>query len=77
VLVVSATDPALAAAAAPGGATALEVARAIVARDVLAVRAATAQRLRRAGATVLEAPAAELPARCLDAYLRLKTRGRA
>jgi uncharacterized protein (DUF58 family) len=78
VLVVSAADPALAAVASPPGsdATALELASAIVARDVLAVRAATAQRLRRAGATVLEAPARELPARCLDAYLRLKTRGR-
>ena len=79
VLVVSATDPALAAAAAPVGdaATPLELATAIVSRDVLAVRARAVQQLRRAGATVLEAPAPQLPARCLDAYLRLKTRGRA
>jgi uncharacterized protein (DUF58 family) len=57
-------------------ASALELARRIVARDVLAARAATAARLRRAGATVIEAPPRQLAARCLEAYLVAKARGR-
>jgi uncharacterized protein (DUF58 family) len=80
VIVASATDPVLADAADRGtrdDAGALERAAARVAADVLDTRAAVAQGLRRAGATVLEAPAAQLPARCLEAYLRLKSRGRA
>ncbi len=80
VLVVSATDPLLAAAAdggRDGSGSPRELAAAVVADDVLAARAAAAQGLRRAGATVLEAPAAQLPGRCLEAYIRLKSRGRA
>ena len=81
VLVVSASDPLLHAAqglpGADGAGSALQVAAAIVARDVLDARAAAARGLRRAGATVLEAPASQLGARCLDAYLSLKSRGRA
>ena len=48
--------------------------RRIVARDVLATRAAAAARLGRTGATVIEAPPRQLAERCLDAYLRAKTR---
>jgi hypothetical protein len=33
--------------------------------------------LRRAGAQVVEAPAESLPAACVGAYLRAKSRGRA
>ena len=48
-----------------------------VALDVLAARARTAHMLRRAGAQVVEAPAHNLAAACVDAYLRAKARGRA
>jgi uncharacterized protein (DUF58 family) len=80
VIVASVVDPVLDGARDAGhrpGATALARAGATVAEDVLATREAAAQSLRRAGATVLQAPAAQLPERCLEAYLRLKSRGRA
>jgi len=48
-----------------------------VALDVLAARSRVAHMLRRAGAQVVEAPAEQLPAACVGAYLRAKTRGRA
>jgi uncharacterized protein (DUF58 family) len=48
-----------------------------VALDVLAGRARVAHMLRRAGAQVVEAPAESLPAACVGAYLRAKSRGRA
>jgi uncharacterized protein (DUF58 family) len=49
-----------------------DVYRAAVALDVLAARARAAARLRRAGATVVEAPPATLAAACVRAYLRAK-----
>jgi hypothetical protein len=44
---------------------------------VLGARARVAHMLRRTGAQVVEAPAANLPAACVAAYLRAKSRGRA
>jgi uncharacterized protein (DUF58 family) len=75
VTVVSAADPALAATAAGAGGGE-ERGRALVAADVLETRAATAARLRRLGASVIEAPAAELAAGCLNGYLEAKARAR-
>lgn len=49
---------------------------AAVALDVLAAREGAAAQVRRAGATVLEAPAPGLPAACVSAYLRAKARAR-
>jgi hypothetical protein len=48
-----------------------------VALDVLGARTRVAHMLRRAGAQVVEAPAAQLSAACVGAYLRAKSRGRA
>jgi uncharacterized protein (DUF58 family) len=48
-----------------------------VALDVLGARTRVAHMLRRAGAQVVEAPAERLPAACVGAYLRAKSRGRA
>jgi uncharacterized protein (DUF58 family) len=48
-----------------------------VALDVLGARTRVAHMLRRAGAQVVEAPAESLPAACVGAYLRAKSRGRA
>ncbi|MGI8903342.1 MAG: DUF58 domain-containing protein [Solirubrobacteraceae bacterium] len=44
--------------------------------SVLDARAAAAARLRRCGATVIEAPPQKLPDRCVQAYLRAKSRSR-
>jgi len=49
-----------------------DVYRAAVALDVLAARARAAAQLRRAGATVVEAPPTSLAAACVRAYLRAK-----
>jgi len=46
-----------------------------VALDVLGARTRVAHMLRRAGAQVVEAPAGQLSAACVGAYLRAKTRG--
>lgn len=54
----------------------LEVLEAAVAVDVLEARGRVVARLRRAGADVIEAPAAALPAACVGAYLRAKARAR-
>jgi uncharacterized protein (DUF58 family) len=48
-----------------------------VALDVLGARTRVAHMLRRAGAQVVEAPAHQLAAACVTAYLRAKARGRA
>jgi uncharacterized protein (DUF58 family) len=48
-----------------------------VALDVLAARSRVSHMLRRAGAQVVEAPADQLSAACVTAYLRAKSRGRA
>ena len=53
-----------------------EVYRAAAAADVLEARAEVAGLLRRAGATVIEAPAQVLPAACVSAYLRAKSQAR-
>ena len=75
-VVASARDADLEALAAANAATDLERARALVAQDVLDARARAARLLTRAGATVLEAPATRLGARCLQAYVEAKSRGR-
>jgi uncharacterized protein (DUF58 family) len=76
VLVVSATDPGLEQVALASPATVLEAASALVALDVLEARAGAVAKLARAGATVIEAGAGELPERCLRAYLEAKARAR-
>jgi uncharacterized protein (DUF58 family) len=48
-----------------------------VALDVLAARSRVSHMLRRAGAQIVEAPADQLSAACVGAYLRAKSRGRA
>jgi uncharacterized protein (DUF58 family) len=48
-----------------------------VALDVLGARTRVAHMLRRAGTQVVEAPAPQLAAACVTAYLRAKARGRA
>ncbi len=53
----------------------IDVYRAAVALDVLATRTQTIALLRRAGADVIEAPPAALPAACVRAYLRAKSKG--
>jgi uncharacterized protein (DUF58 family) len=59
----------------PTGATG--VAAQAVALDVLAARTRVAHMLRHTGAQVVEAPAPQLAAACVTAYLRAKARGRA
>jgi uncharacterized protein (DUF58 family) len=76
VVVVSVLDDRIdtAASAAPadaGGAYAM-----VAALDALAVREAAVANLTRRGATVVQGPADSLPARCVGAYLRLKSRAR-
>jgi uncharacterized protein (DUF58 family) len=76
VVVVSVLDDRIdaAAGAAPtdaGGAYAMAAAL-----DALAVREAAVANLTRRGATVVQGPADSLPARCVGAYLRLKSRAR-
>jgi uncharacterized protein (DUF58 family) len=53
----------------------IDVYRSAVALDVLATRRQTVTLLRRAGADVVEAPAAALPSACVRSYLRAKSRG--
>jgi uncharacterized protein (DUF58 family) len=76
VVVASAADEDLAELLRREPAAPLDVYAAAVAVDVLAARARAAERLRRAGAVVVEAPAASLPRACVRAYLRLKARAR-
>ncbi len=78
VVVASSADPDLAGLASPpaAAATVTDLYAALVARDLLVARAQVAQRLRRAGATVVEAPADRLGAVCVAAYLDLKARAR-
>jgi len=76
VVVAGASDPALEARAAAPPAAAEEVYELTAALSVLQARADTAQRLRQSGAEVIQAPAAQLPERCVQAYLRAKARGR-
>jgi uncharacterized protein (DUF58 family) len=76
IAVASATDPMLDRALSPVSGAPHDVASAVVARDVLDARAHAVTRLRRAGASVIEAPAQQLAARSLDAYLRAKALAR-
>jgi uncharacterized protein (DUF58 family) len=77
VVVASATDPDVRALAVPTEpVTERGVLAAAVALDVLAARERAEAQVRRAGATVLEAPAPGLPAACVSAYLRAKARAR-
>ncbi len=56
--------------------TPAEVYRAAAAADVLAARERVLARIRRSGATSIEAPVSALPAACASAYLRAKARAR-
>ena len=76
VLVASVRDPDLDRQLVTTPATPLDVYGQAVALDVLEARARVAHGLKRAGATVLEAPAGELPAACVRAYLTAKARAR-
>ena len=76
VIVASVRDPDLDAQLATPPATPRDVYGQAVALDVLAARARVAHGLKRAGASVLEAPAGALPAACVRAYLRAKARAR-
>ena len=76
VLVASPRDPALERFTTAPPASVADVAGALVAADVIEARARAAERLRRAGAEVVEARAEELAARCLAAYLKAKARAR-
>jgi uncharacterized protein (DUF58 family) len=76
VIVASVRDPDLDAQLTTTPSTPRDVYGQAVALDVLAARARVAHGLERAGASVLEAPAAALPAACVRAYLRAKARAR-
>ena len=76
VIVASSRDPDLDAQLTTSPQTPRDVYGQAVALDVLAARARVAHGLERAGASVLEAPAAALPAACVRAYLRAKARAR-
>ncbi|MEA2171216.1 MAG: hypothetical protein QOF76_4516 [Solirubrobacteraceae bacterium] len=76
VMVASAADDDLLARARAPEATVHGAYAAAAALDVLAARDRAAALLARAGAVVVEAPAASLAARCVSAYLRAKSRAR-
>lgn len=76
VVVATASDPDLASMVETDPADVHDVYRATVSRELLAARDLAATRLRRAGATVVEAPASRLAATCVVAYLRQKARAR-
>jgi uncharacterized protein (DUF58 family) len=76
VVVASVRDPDLARMTTRPPATPFEVYEASVAADVLAARDRAASRLRRAGATVVEATPNTLGRACVDAYLSLKAKAR-
>ena len=76
VIVASVRDPDLDAQLTTSPQTPRDVYGQAVALDVLAARARVAHGLKRAGASVLEAPAEQLPAACVRAYLRAKARAR-
>jgi uncharacterized protein (DUF58 family) len=76
VVVASVRDPDLDTAVSTPPASAHDVYAAAVAAEVLAARRQAVARVRRAGAEVVEAPAAALGEACVRAYLRLKARAR-
>ncbi len=73
-VVASPRDMALEAFANAESKTFDDIALAVVASDVLAARERAAAQLRHAGASVVQAPAEHLAARCLDTYLSVKSR---
>lgn len=76
VVVASVTDPDLAALVRTPPSSRADAYAASVAVDVLEARAAVADRLRSAGAEVVEAPPAGLAQACVGAYLRMKAMAR-
>jgi uncharacterized protein (DUF58 family) len=76
VAVTTAADPDLEAAVRSTPTVPLDAYRMDVAHDVLAARTMASARLRSAGAHVIEAPAARLPAACVRAYMTAKLRAR-
>jgi uncharacterized protein (DUF58 family) len=76
VVVASVADEDLTSAIATPPQRELDVYAAAAAVDVLDARAEAATLVRRAGASVIEAPAANLGAACVRAYLRAKARAR-
>jgi uncharacterized protein (DUF58 family) len=76
VVVASVTDPDLAALLRTPPASRADAYAASVAVDVLEARAAVVERLRSAGADVVEAPPAGLAQACVGAYLRTKAMAR-
>ena len=74
VAVATVADPDLEAAVTAEPEAMLDAYRAAVALDVLGARREVGARLRRAGAQVVEAPAAQLGPACVRAYLRAKSR---
>ena len=76
VVVASVADPDLASAIATPPQRELDVYTAAAAVDVLDARAEAATLVRRAGASVIESPPAELGTACVRAYLRAKARAR-
>jgi len=76
VCVAGAADPDLDAAVRSEPHSTMDVYRAAVALDVLAARSRAAARLRRAGASVVEAPPTALATACVRAYLRAKSAAR-
>jgi uncharacterized protein (DUF58 family) len=77
VTVATVRDPDLDEVLATEPTSATGVAAPAVALDVLAARTRVAHMLRHTGAQVVEAPAQQLAAACVTAYLRAKARGRA
>lgn len=75
-VVANAADPDLEAFANVQPAGLAEAARRRVAREVLSTRAVVADRLRHAGATVVDVAPEHLAAACVGAYLRAKARAR-
>jgi uncharacterized protein (DUF58 family) len=76
VVVASASDPDLEELLERDPSSAADVFETAAAREVLDARARVAAAMRHAGAEVLEAAAADLPAACVAAYLRAKARAR-
>jgi uncharacterized protein (DUF58 family) len=76
VVIASVRDPDLDLTLSRDPETPRDVYRAAVALDVLHGRARVIERLRHLGATVIEAPPAQLGEACVRAYLRLKSRAR-
>jgi len=76
VIVASVSDPALQASAATAPQRPEGVYELVAAVSVLQARADAVRRIRRAGTEVVQAPAGQLPERCVQAYLRAKARAR-